>query len=299
MGSSVAIGQVTEQHAETAMRCDKGQCRATSIRQSKTDHRSPNLTTLDFWGGAALDMISISSQDSEYSLSTPSELFITNSSIIPVRAVTGVPGYDNSGVVDITTVDPIDFSRRATMLLNTAIQIFLSPVGFAGGLPTSNMTIYGPPHVPVDGVKTVFAAEGISGYELDGIFALAYNPPFMAAASPANITTITGIYKPNLTWVIILIATSSILAFIGAIGILTSLTLKAPDVFDPVIGLTYGNPYLATPNYGSNMGATERARMLKGLKVRLGDIKSNDQIGRIALGRIGQVQPIVGGKLYQ
>ena len=78
-------------------------------------------------------------------------------------------------------------------------------------------------------------------------------------------------YKPNYTWVITLMLASTVLAATGLVGI-CELGNKGPGVFDPVIGLTYGNPYLAISGYGSALSGTERAKMLGELRVRLGDV---------------------------
>ena len=92
---------------------------------------------------------------------------------------------------------------------------------------------------------------------------------------------------------------STVLTATGLIGIFASLAIRGPDIFDPVIGLTYGNPYLAISGYGSALSATERAKMLGELRVRLGDVKSVDQIGRVALGKTEDVLPIMEGKFYE
>ena len=96
--------------------------------------------------------------------------------------------------------------------------------------------------------------------------------PFYWGVDCSYITTFTTVYKLNYTWVITLMLASTVLAATGLVGIFASLAIRGPDVFDPVIGLTYGNPYLAISGYGSALSATERAKMLGELRVRLGDV---------------------------
>lgn len=292
------IGQVTQRHVETAIQCNSGNCYATAIRQSTTDDRPANLTTFDYWGTFALDMITFNSQFNSSATSSPSELFILNSSNIPV--VTG-----NDGDESFSATDMEDFGQRATMLLNTAIQIFLSPVGFAGNLPSSNLSLYGLPHNPANGLSISVAASNINlsqsnAYTVDLRLDLPnMDVAFVGASTTANVTTSTDVYKPSYIWVILLLSSSIILATTGLAGILVNIAIKAPDVFDPVIGLTYGNPYLKLPSEGSILNATDRARMLGTLKVRLGDVKGVDSVGKIALGKMGEVRPISKGKEYE
>ncbi|RFU28900.1 hypothetical protein B7463_g7423, partial [Scytalidium lignicola] len=302
-GSPVVVtGQVTEQHVETAMRCESGICHATAVRQSTTDHRPANLTTLDYWGTFALDMISAASQTPYATTSSPSEVFITNASTIPVLTGLLYGNQQAEQVVNFSTIDPVILSQRATMLINTAVQIFLSPVGFAGNLPSSNLSLYGLPHNPANGANVSMAAYNMSLRGLDLLDlvqpVLLNDPPFVGASTMANVTTFTEVYKPDYAWVILLLLSSAVLAITGLIGLFVNLAIKAPDVFDPVMGLTYGNPYLGLPGDASVLDATDRARILGGLKVRLGDVKAVDSVGRIALGKAGKVLPISKGKLY-
>ena len=174
-GAAVATGQVTQQHVETAIWCDSGNCRVMFIRQSTTDH---NFTTFDIWGTFPLDMITVNSEIADSSTSSPSEAFIANASVLPIIAQTfngPLPQF-----VNFKTVDPVGLAQRATILLNTAFQVFLSPWGFAGDLPSSNMSIYSLPHILADGINVTIAANNINVDTLYnwGIPGISNNFPF-------------------------------------------------------------------------------------------------------------------------
>ncbi|KIN07153.1 hypothetical protein OIDMADRAFT_47060 [Oidiodendron maius Zn] len=140
---------------------------ATELANSNTG--AQNLTfTQHTGGGAVVATGQVTQQHVETAIreiansstSSPSEAFIANASVLPIIAQTfngPLPQF-----VDFKTVDPVGLTQRATILLNTAIQVFLSPWGFAGDLPSSNMSIYGLPHSPADGMNVTIAANNIS-----------------------------------------------------------------------------------------------------------------------------------------
>lgn len=47
------------------------------------------------------------------------------------------------------------------------------------------------------------------------------------------------------------------------------------------------SPYVALPSTGSFLEASERARILKDVKIRFGDTKSASEVGRLAVGSVG------------
>jgi hypothetical protein len=170
------------------------------------------------------------------------------------------------------------------MLLNTALQVFMAPAGFNGDLPTSNMTLYGPPHIPADG---------------GNISSISMRAPFVAAKTTAKVTEFTEVIRPDFAWVIVLLLSSTALATVGIAGMWLGHHVKGPDVFDPLMGLTYNNPYLNIPGHHSTLSASDRARLLAGLTVRLGDVHPYSELGKISLGQTAQVKRLVKGRLYE
>ncbi|KAJ6008033.1 hypothetical protein N7540_012009 [Penicillium herquei] len=154
--------QVTQQHVETHIECTGNECHATKIRSSKTDHRSGNYTSFDDWGGFALDVISRSSVPGSVGVGddpsispgpSTSELFLQNSSAVPASSTSLLIMEGSS--FNLSTVNIDVFATRASILLNTALQVFTCPSCFAGNFP-SNMSIYGPDYIPVDGLAVMW-----------------------------------------------------------------------------------------------------------------------------------------------
>jgi hypothetical protein len=127
------------------------------------------------------------------------------------------------------------------------------------------------------------------------------NDPF--AESPATLNKTTGepfpdlkmnktqatlswqvpVYKRNTGWIACLIICSSVLLFIGTISLVVSFFVKAPDIFNYVSSFTRDNPYIDVPEGGSSLCGSDRARLLKDLRVQLGDVETDKEAGYVAL----------------
>lgn len=299
--TGLALMDVTQKLVETTISCDSGNCKATKMRTLTTDHRPENITGFDWWGTFALDMITAACTRDYSQIVSPTEFFLNASSQIPISHQ--VLYYGNSAVVNFSTIDAHDLSNRAAALLNTALQIFYSPSGFAGNLPTENMAIYGPAHKPSTGINETIKALDLDPAEIDYIALImtsqTNDAPFIGASTEAKVTQYTEVYKPDYAWVVILALSSIILSATGILGIIMGLRTTAPDVFDPVMALTYDNPYLGMPMGGSTLSAADRARLMAFMKVRLGDIRGADDVGKIALAGAGDTHLLMRGRLYE
>lgn len=100
------------------------------------------------------------------------------------------------------------------------------------------------------------------------------------------VTHKSSLYKPDWLWISILFVASTTLIVAGIAGIVLGVQAKAPDMIDPVVGLTYHNkhPGAVELKLSSPLDAKERARLLSDVVVRLGDAQAEDTAGRIAFG---------------
>ncbi|KAF2129893.1 hypothetical protein P153DRAFT_396232 [Dothidotthia symphoricarpi CBS 119687] len=108
-------------------------------------------------------------------------------------------------------------------------------------------------------------------------------PSMTMKSTDAVFTRQITIYKANIPWVVSLIACSLVLLVFGAASLVLSLGVVAPDIFDYVSSFTRDNPYIAAPVGGSGLDGVERARLLKRMKVQLGDVDKSEDVGYIAL----------------
>ncbi|KAL2826009.1 hypothetical protein BDW59DRAFT_69487 [Aspergillus cavernicola] len=302
--TSVTTCQVSQRMVEALIECVDGDCMATKIRPSTTDHRDKNYTSFDYWAWVVLDMLTgVGHQDYEreviWGVGT-SVLFLNNSRSFPMQ--TGISGTQDD--VNISRIDPELFSTRASILLNTGIQAFMAPTGFSGELPT-NLSLYGVPHIPGRGLQAVANETAWNTFQntvyspppalLQTIDDLA---PFVGASTNATFVRYTEVYRPDYPWGVILIISSVLLFAVGVAGTCVRLKTIAPNMFDPVVGLTYGNPYISlTGRDDDPIDADDRANVLRDKVVQVGQV--NDYKGvKAVFGEAGYVTPLRLGVPY-
>lgn len=96
-----------------------------------------------------------------------------------------------------------------------------------------------------------------------------------------------GIYQPQyrLNWIWM------VLDFIGCVILLIAASAAvwlrkrtlAPDIFGYVSSLTRDNPMIDLPAGGSTLNGIDRARMMRGVKVKIADVGGDDGLGRVGL----------------
>ncbi|KAL6233948.1 hypothetical protein BDW75DRAFT_231577 [Aspergillus navahoensis] len=276
--------EITQRHVEAYIKCVDKSCAATKVRQSTTDHRNENFTIFDYWACKVLDMITTTSGGSAIVNvgneviwgSSTSELFLNDSKIAPIQ--TGIGGMPDG--VNMSTVDVNVFATRASILLNTDVQAFMAPTGFSGDLPADNLSYYGAPHIPIHGLLTTANESMWQRYDANEYL---YPPgvgrlidsgaPFIGASTNATLTHYTEVYRPDYVWAVILITATFLLVVIGISGIWVRLKTMAPNMFDPVAGLTYNNPYISlTGREYDPRDAEERANLFGEKRVQIGEV---------------------------
>ncbi|KAL4977103.1 hypothetical protein BDW66DRAFT_42340 [Aspergillus desertorum] len=302
--TTVATVQATQRMVEAYIECVNESCAATKVRPSTTDHRSKNYTSFDYWGAILLEMITgANSEELAREVnwgSTSSLLFFNDSRAFPMQS--GLNGAPRD--VNISEIDPSLLSIRASILLNTGFQAMMAPTAFSGDLPT-NLSIYGPPHIPAQGLLAVTNESEYTSHNRT-----AWNPParlwhlvndlapFVGASSDATLTTYTEVYRPEYAWAIILIISTVILFAVGVAGICARLKTMAPNMFDPVAGLTYNNPYISlTGREYDPLDADERANLLGEKRVQIGEVDDYRGV-RAVFGEAGYVTPLRLGIPY-
>ncbi|KAL2811245.1 hypothetical protein BJX63DRAFT_433537 [Aspergillus granulosus] len=298
--------QVTQRHVEAYVDCIDQSCAATKIRESTTDNRNKNFTVIDYWAWKVFEIISVSSRGGFGTNdviwgSSSSELFLNDSRTAPIQ--TGIGGIPTG--VNMSTVNLDLFTTRLSILLNTGVQALMAPTGFAGDLPSDNLTFYGASHIPINGLLTAANATMWERYDANsylwptGIGQLVNSgAPFIGASSNATLTRYTEVYKPEYAWVVILIVSTAMLLVIGVAGILVRLKTLAPNMFDPVIGLTYSNPYISLTGRDDNpLDADDRAHLLGDKRVQLGQVDDYKGV-KAVFGEAGYVTPLRLGVPY-
>lgn len=94
-------------------------------------------------------------------------------------------------------------------------------------------------------------------------------------------------YVLSIPWVIVDLMSCQILLLAAVAAAWLRKRTLAPDIFGYVSSLTRDNPHLNLPDGGSTMSGMERARALKKVKIRIGDVADENGVGRVGLRHAG------------
>jgi hypothetical protein len=294
---------LSETHVESAVYCpretDGGDCRAQKMRLSLTDTRPPSLTLFD--NSVLEDFINHSLPSyflgNNY-LSSSLEYFLDGKEFSG-RMI--IPENSNETVlsVDLSRLQPEEFSRRLSILLNTLVQQLFSYSDDAlstdlhqyGNVstPAKDMTIFSSPPK-----ATISKGEFIRFYNATQkkiLSAMVKGLPFVPIATTATAMVRTPVYVCHFIWLSVLLVASVILFATGA----GSLALKlrgtlAPDMLRYVANLTYSNPHFRTPPGGIALDGMERTKLLHNVRMRIGDINGGGDVGEIAFVAADEVE---------
>ncbi|KAM0128151.1 hypothetical protein ACHAO1_009111 [Botrytis cinerea] len=89
----------------------------------------------------------------------------------------------------------------------------------------------------------------------------------------------------HIGWMIALLATSTVLILASLVNpIIRYFLAKVPDIDLNISSLaTRNNPYITLPPNGTSLGASERSRLLKDVRVMFGDANGTREIGKLAI----------------
>ncbi|KAJ4383136.1 hypothetical protein N0V85_008478, partial [Neurospora sp. IMI 360204] len=185
-----------------------------------------------------------------------------------LRGITQFPFKLNFLSPWATNVTDEAFSRRLTLLFNTYYYASLNPY-------TAIDSKYSNFPGDTDKIRSQPIYPDESGGQHLGAS--------MVMVADAKEITSREIYGLNRHWVTTLLICTTVLQIISLVGLFLRLTTPAPDIFDYGASLTRENPFVPVPKGGSAIGGAERARVLRRLRVKMADIRPDDQVGYVAL----------------
>jgi len=122
-----------------------------------------------------------------------------------------------------------------------------------------------------------------------------------SAVSQTNslIITQTEVYVCHNGWLLVLIISSCILVICTIASAVLNFLSIGPEILGYVSTLIKDNPYVPLEMTGSTMGGAERARLMGDMRVKLGDVYPDKDVGYIAISADGsQVGVLQKGRLY-
>lgn len=268
-------------YVESMVNCTGTRCGVTKMRPSRADHPPVHLTALEQFSvcGNFLTRFPYAAGLQSSGSASATEFFLNATDKPPyARAPT------DAIYVDLSHISPSDLSARLSLVFNTYFQLSLAPLAHAGGLPT-DLSLYGPDTIALPGD----ARNSLPPEELDAIIRV----PMVSRAVVADRARMYQIYVCNYGWLAALVVASSVLLLVGGAGLILGHRTFAPDMMGYVASMTYENPYVGLPKGGSVLDAMERARILRDVRVRIGDVRGGDGVGHVAF--VGEGTKLVRG----
>jgi hypothetical protein len=302
-GLNIATCSLSQKHVEASIQCQGRACATAKIRNSRTDERPSALTGLEhgtimFWFAKQFPR-AISFNVG----SSPTEHFLANTSISPfvqqVGHITSDIAYTN-----LSLISKDIFSKRLSLAMNTFYQATVQPTGYFGNLP-QNLSLYGPDTVPATDINVYLPAnlsatnhtftDWYTTFEA-GIQTIA--SPFIGSTTTANVTTTEGIFVCSFAWFSLLMIASVVTLATGTVALLLKRRTLGPELFGFVTSMTYENPWVKVPKGGTMLDAMERARLLKDVRVHVGDVCGDEEVGHVAFAAGVPLRKLERGRLY-
>lgn len=181
------------------------------------------------------------------------------------------PSSDRDYWVDFSNTTTNEFETRFAQLLNSYYLANIVPLAFAGDLSVEKL---GSSH-------NQYSFRNTTG-EL---------------SSPRTI------FVCNQAWLSVLLVSSLAMMGCAVASAVFCLLRRGPDIIDSFSSITRDNPYMSAnvPLDGSNIDGISRTRYLKGIKVKLGDVAPEGDVGHIAIGTPGtqKIATLRRGRLFE
>jgi hypothetical protein len=243
--------------------CNGNLCAVDRMRRSEKDKR-PSIVSDFVWAPTSFGNLLLyfpwTAGLVHDGFRAPTDLYMQGTSS-PFETGTGIV----SGFANVTGKV---FSRRLSTLINTVWQAGLAPTTTAIP-PATNLSIYADP------LATHFAAKP-------------------TVADTANKIEI---YAACRIWIGLLLVITLILQLCAIAGVWFKYKATAPDVLGHVSSLTRDNAFALVPDGGNTLDGLERARLLRDLKVQVGDVKWEEDKGHIAFRTVESAGEFKRGKV--
>jgi hypothetical protein len=171
-------------------------------------------------------------------------------------------------------------------------------------------------HIPTNDVFATRLGQLMNGYWscLQGYTTIAAGVPigtdtliqdvYVTSASNGTYSTSEAVIQAHYAWVVTLAVASMAMIIASLVSPLARYFQKSPDLMLNISSLaTRDSPFMALPPSGSFLGASDRARLVKDIRVRFGDVKADADVGRLAIGTLDLpgvpgVMPVRRKRLY-
>jgi hypothetical protein len=286
----------SQQYIESSISCVKDSesqmCGVTAQRPSLLPHMPSTITPLSFLQVVLGLTALLPNSTPQFGAVNLIENYILNpssgSSIISAENSFGT----NDGQLPLQEITMKDFGDRLGQILNAY---------FYGSMWNSTPYITG---ASFEGIRANIVggnnASFVPATSQDVLAAMIQNQT-AAFTVPATLVTSSQVYFIFYTWLIVFLLSTLVMLVASIVGVIYSRRTIVPDYLGYVSSLAKESPYIRMPDVGVNMDGMDKARLVKDVKVRLGDVadvQGRGQIGRLAFARMEETVGVRKGKLY-
>ena len=283
----------TQTYIESSITCEKTDdtqtCKVTAQRLSRLPHNPESITYLSF-GEVVLGVSALLPNLSPLADNNPVQRFLYDPSSAD-GIITGAASNlgDGQSPLALREVSLAQFGYRLGQIINTFIYASMW-----------NSTAY-----------TIGASfEGIMNQRMGGnaasfksatpleVYEMIQNQT-AAFTVPAILEEQVRIYKVSYPWAAVFMFATSAMLFSACGGVYFSRNTVVPDYLGYVSSLAKESPYVRMPNGGANLDGMDRARLMKDLRVRLGNVdEGRGQVGRLAFARLEETGVVRKDSFY-
>jgi hypothetical protein len=262
--TEVSQCSLTTTYIEARVQCSSASaCGVSRLRRSKLNHPAPDYTLLEKWRNKETFFVHFTGLMHGH---VSQATPVQNYLIIPDNPVPYVVESENH----IPTNDV--FATRLGQLMNGYWPCLQGYTAIAAGVPIGTDT--------------------------------SYQEVYVTSASNGTYSTGEAVIQAHYAWVVTLAVASMAMIIASLVSPLARYFQKSPDLMLNISSLaTRDSPFVALPPSGSFLGASDRARLVKDIRVRFGDVKADADVGRLAIGTLDLpgvpgVMPVRRKRLY-
>lgn len=287
----------SQQYVENQVFCSKDevsqQCQVTAQRPSLLPHFPSEVTYLSF-GQIALGITSLftNSTPQNSAVNQLQNWLLDPTSTAFLISSTSSNG-NNEGETPLAFVPLQDFGDRLGQLMNAFIH---------GSMWNATSYIIETPLYDIQEMVTGGRNASFVPASTSDLVAMIQNrtSAFTVTADQVNAAQVYLAFYP---WLIIFLISDLVMLVAAITGVYFSRKTIVPDYLGFVSSLAKESPFIRMPDVGINMDGMDKAKLVKDMKVRLGDISefeggSNTQVGRLAFARMEETTKVKRGKLY-
>jgi hypothetical protein len=287
-------------YVESAILCQKTLndqiCQVIAQRLSQLPHQPSEVTYLSFPQIALGLTNTLYNSTAIYDVTNPIQGFLYNSSsdsaifLEPASTAQYLPSGDEIPFDSPLYHMPIkDFGNNLGQLVNAWIH---------GSFYNSTLVMTGAPFSDLYQTFLEGNAASFVTASAKDLTALIQNQT-SAFTVLANSTANVRIYHCDFGWTSIFFLATSAMLCSAVLGVVFGRMTVVPDYLGYVSSLAKESPYMRIKDGGANLDGMERARGIKGLQVRLGNVdEGTGEVGRLAFGRVEDTKPVQRNRLY-